>query len=164
MRLALIFSILGFTAVIIGLFLQSGTASSEKVEKTQQIKVGELYDLSQLPEPNLEKSKRAFRRCASCHMISPEGRTKTGPNLWNVYQAQAGHREEYEYSKALQNSNIIWDDAHLAAFLSSPRHFIPGNRMSFAGIRNPQELSNILAYLKEMRDTSKNPPNEASSD
>ena len=97
-------------------------------------------------DPAVRRGLEVFARCAACHdLYQPENHV--GPHLVDVVGRAAGAVTTFRYSDALANSGLIWTEENLARYLAAPRSFIPGNRMSFAGIRHPDELDAIVAYL-----------------
>ena len=97
---------------------------------------------------NAEAGKAAFRKCASCHQVGPSARGGFGPKLTGVIGRKAGATNDYKYSAAMKNANIVWTEQNLAAFLKAPSDFIPGNNMRFWGIGNAQQVADLLAYLR----------------
>lgn len=108
--------------------------------------------LATLPSPydagHLENGRRVFARCRSCHTVAEGAPNMTGPNLWGVFGREAGSLPGYNYSTALRNADFAWDAEHLDQWLTRPRDFLPGNKMSFAGIPMPDERRDLIAYLK----------------
>lgn len=98
---------------------------------------------------DVDAGKVVFNRCKICHTVETGGRHTLGPNLHGIYGRKAATIEGFQYSDALKNSGIIWDDETLARYIHDPKDAIPGNRMAFPGIKNEQEMENLLAYLKE---------------
>jgi cytochrome c len=84
----------------------------------------------------------------SCHTINKDGPTKVGPNLWNIVGAPKISSPNFAYSSAMQKAGGIWDIPSLFQFLHKPQTFIPGTKMSFIGLNNPQDIANVIAYLK----------------
>jgi len=78
-----------------------------------------------------------FENCAACHSLEPD-KNMTGPSLAGFWKRKAGTVESFtRYSPALASSDIVWDDKTLDAWLANPQHVIPGNTMTFPGIREP---------------------------
>ena len=91
----------------------------------------------------------AFARCKICHSVQAGAPSPVGPNLHGVFGRKAGALEGYSYSEAMKNSGIVWDDDKIRQYLSKPRELVPGNKMAFPGIKDENEISNLLAYLHE---------------
>ena len=88
-----------------------------------------------------------FQQCAACHSIVP-GQHMTGPSLANVWHRRAGTIEHFDrYSDALKRSDVIWNEATLDKWLTTPDAFIPGTTMTFAGLRDSQAREDVIAYL-----------------
>jgi cytochrome c len=104
------------------------------------------------------RGERLFRVCAACHSLEPN-RNMTGPSLSEIWNRKAGSLQSFErYSSALKSSGIIWDDTTLDAWTADPQHFIPGNTMTFPGIRDAGQRSDLLAFLKEATQPGRSPP------
>lgn len=86
-----------------------------------------------------------YGRCQGCHSID---RNRTGPKHQGLFGRKAGSVAGYDYSKAIQESGIVWDEATLDKFLENPRAMVPGTRMTYAGVKDPQERADLIAYLK----------------
>ncbi len=90
----------------------------------------------------------AFRQCAACHSIVP-GVHMTGPSLAHVLGRRAGTAEGFSrYSDALKSSGVTWDAQTLDKWLADPAAFIPGNAMTFPGVRNVSTRQDVIAYLQ----------------
>jgi cytochrome c len=98
----------------------------------------------------LERGRIIYKRCRACHSLDIKGKNKVGPNLWNIYGATAGDKSNFNYSKAMSNSDVIWDDETLNAYIQKPNEFMKGTRMSFVGIRKQEDRTALLIYLKAM--------------
>jgi len=96
-----------------------------------------------------DAGRKVFERCKVCHTVEAGGETRLGPSLHGMFGRKAGSLPDFAYSAAMKNSNITWNDDTVARYAREPRDFIPGNRMGFPGIKNTEELENLVAYLRE---------------
>ena len=93
-----------------------------------------------------------FKKCKACHQIGEGARNKVGPHLNGVFGRIAGSLEGFKYSKAMREAGsggLVWDRDNLSAYLEKPRTFIPGNRMSFRGMKDASERDELIAYLEK---------------
>lgn len=101
------------------------------------------------PSGNAVAGKAAFNKCASCHQVGPSARGGFGPQLNGIVGRRAA-ATDYAYSAAMKKSNIVWNEAALAAFLKAPSDVVPDTKMRFWGIGNEQQLADLLAYLRTL--------------
>jgi cytochrome c len=66
-----------------------------------------------------------------------------------LFGRQAGSLPDFDYSNAMKNSGIVWNEETLDRFLADPRGVVPGTKMTYVGIKNPQDRADLIAYLKE---------------
>lgn len=100
------------------------------------------------------KGEAQFKKCASCHSIDKGGAAGIGPNLYGIVGKKHGAAPGFGYSDALKaTSDKVWDWQALAAWLANPKQYIPGNKMSFAGIGKPEDRANLIAYLNTKSDS-----------
>ena len=92
--------------------------------------------------------KIVFQTCAACHSEKPNA---IGPSLRGVYGRKAGSLADFRYSNAMLHANIVWDDANLRAYLADPQAKVRGNRMPFGGLSNPQDIADVIAFLKDYK-------------
>lgn len=98
---------------------------------------------------NPAQGQRVFGACAACHSLRPD-QNMTGPSLADVWNRKAGSSSSFSrYSSALKFANIVWDDKTLDEWIKDPQHVVPGNQMTFAGIKDAQPRADLLAFLKE---------------
>jgi len=101
---------------------------------------------------NADAGKKVFVKCAVCHGIG-EKKGAVGPSLNNVIGRKAGTQADFakKYSKqmiAAGAAGLVWDEAQIAAYVADPKKKIPGNKMAFAGLKNPKEIEDVIAYIK----------------
>jgi len=112
--------------------------------------------LSLLATADPAAGEAVFRKCTACHTADKGGANKIGPNLWDVVNRPIASHEGFSYSAAMrefsQGGSQHWDYEHLSHFLVSPRSLVNGTAMAFAGIKNPQEEANLIAYLRTLSD------------
>ena len=101
------------------------------------------------------KGEQVFKKCAACHNATKGGPNALGPNLWGVLGEPVGKGHAYPFSEALSSKGGTWDWATMSAWLKSPRSFAPGTKMTFAGLGDPQERANVIAYLNQQSDAPK---------
>lgn len=89
-----------------------------------------------------------FENCVACHSLAP-AHNMTGPSLAGIWGRKAGSLKSFDrYSSALKASTVVWDDRTLDAWLESPQRFIPGTRMTFAGMSDARQRADVIAFLK----------------
>ena len=87
-----------------------------------------------------------FAQCRTCHLIE-EGKNGVGPSLYGVIGRTAGTIEGFRYSDANANSGVTWTPEVMYEYLEAPREFMPGTRMAFPGLKDPQDRADVIAYL-----------------
>ncbi|AJE97527.2 cytochrome C [Pandoraea apista] len=98
--------------------------------------------------PDIEAGKALFAsRCASCHSVGPMAASGFGPQLNGLANRRAGSLADFEYSKEMKQSGLVWDDKTLAAFIANPGKTVPGTKMRFWGIGNERKVADLIAYL-----------------
>ncbi len=98
---------------------------------------------------NAEEGAKVVKKCASCHSFEQGGGDKVGPNLWKVHDRPRGQEAGFVYSKAMASLGGNWNDDNLYHFLNKPSKYLPGTKMTFVGLSKPQDIANVIAYLKE---------------
>lgn len=97
-----------------------------------------------------EAGKKAFARCMACH-DAEKGVNKVGPTLKGIVGRKAGTVSGFRYSPAMKaagEGGLVWDEPNLSRYLADPKAAVPGNRMAFPGLKDPDEIRNVIAYLK----------------
>ncbi|WP_336485425.1 c-type cytochrome [Methylobacterium nigriterrae] len=108
-----------------------------------------------LASANVEKGQAGTKACQSCHSFEKGGPNKVGPHLWDVVERQKGHEPSFDYSAGMKEKGGAWTYEDLDHFLESPKGYVKGTKMAFAGIASPQERANVIAYLHTLSDSPK---------
>ncbi|MGE5504794.1 MAG: c-type cytochrome [Actinomycetota bacterium] len=93
-----------------------------------------------------EKGEKVFNQCKACHSVKA-GENKVGPSLHGVVGRKSGTAPGFNYSDAMKKADLTWDEATLDKYLTDPKATVPGNKMAFAGLKNPDDRKNVIAYL-----------------
>jgi cytochrome c len=96
--------------------------------------------------------EKSFRKCLPCHSIGPDAKNKVGPEQNGLDGRKAGTVNGYSYTDANKNSGIVWNEDTFKSYIVDPRAKIPGTKMIFPGIKNPQEATDLWAYIKQFDD------------
>lgn len=102
-----------------------------------------------------EAGAKVFKKCAACHQVGSGAVDKVGPHLNGVFGSAAGGHEGYRYSKSMVSAGedgLVWTAETLDAFLEKPKSVVPKTRMSFRGLKKPEDRANLLAYLRTFSD------------
>jgi len=104
-----------------------------------------------LAAADLAAGKKAARKCTSCHTVDEGGANRIGPNLWNIVGRGIASADGYSYSGGLADkAGDSWTYENLDGFLSKPKDWAPGTKMSFAGLKKPQERADLIVYLRSL--------------
>ena len=96
------------------------------------------------------KGERLFnQQCKTCHTVDKGGATGLGPNLFGMFGRKAGTTEGFASSDAMKNSGITWDDASVTEYLKDPKAKVPNTKMVYAGLKRPEQMADMIAYLKK---------------
>ena len=106
--------------------------------------------LAQMPVGNAANGQKVFVQCKTCH-VTTAGVNRIGPSLHAVVGRTSGSVPKYAYSAANKNSKVVWSEAVLFKYLEAPRKFMPGTKMSFAGLKKPQDRADVIAWLKTQK-------------
>ena len=97
---------------------------------------------------DVERGAQIFGQCMACHSVKP-GEHLTGPSLAHVWSRKAGTAEGFmRYSDAMKRADVTWSESTLDKWLSDPKRFLPGNSMTFPGIKEEKDRADIIAYLR----------------
>ncbi len=107
-----------------------------------------------LPAASAESGKEFFKACAQCHTPDKGGANKLGPNLHGIVGREVGKLASFtNYSPALSGKGGKWTWELLTEYLHDPKGSIPGNRMSYAGVKEVAEMADLLVYLRTLADS-----------
>ena len=95
-----------------------------------------------------KKGKKVFNKCKACHNADKET-NKVGPHLVGLFGRKAGSLDGYSYSDAMKAADIVWSAETLATYIEKPKDFVPGTKMTFAGIKKEDQIEDLIAYLEE---------------
>lgn len=90
-------------------------------------------------------------QCAMCHSPARNGPTVLGPPLFGVVGRPAASIKGFAYSSGMKAAGFSWTDAQLKTYLPAPRALVPGTKMSFAGLKNPAQLDDLIAFLDTLK-------------
>ena len=100
---------------------------------------------------DIEAGMKVFRKCKACHVVDKE-KNKTGPHLVGIIGRTAGSVEGFKkYSKAMKASGIVWNAETLDGYLESPKKYLKGGKMAFAGLKKKKDRDNIIAYFESLQ-------------
>lgn len=98
------------------------------------------------------KGEQVFKKCAACHNADKGGPNALGPNLWGTMGKPHASVPGFAYSAALKEKSGQWDWEAMSAWLANPRKYAPGTKMTFAGLSNPQDRADVMAFLNSHSD------------
>ena len=111
-----------------------------------------------LASADAAKGEQVFKKCAACHNADPGGANALGPALFGVMGRPIASHGGFAYSPALKEAGGAWDWDKMSAWLANPKKFAPGNKMTFAGLSNPEERANVMAFLNSRGGSLAVPP------
>tara|TARA_R110000868_G_scaffold192504_16_gene437003 strand:+ start:4018 stop:4638 length:621 start_codon:yes stop_codon:yes gene_type:complete len=100
-----------------------------------------------LASADVAAGEKVFAKCAACHTVNQGGANGIGPNLWATVGKAHGHVAGFAYSEALKSVPGNWTFEAMDKWLKSPREYAPGTKMTFAGLGNPADRANLIAWL-----------------
>ena len=133
----------------------SGAATQEAAK--EEVPLAQL-----LASADVEKGQKSFKKCAACHKAIEGGKAGVGPNLYGIVGAAMAGADGFAYSSALKEfgAGKTWGYEELNAFLTKPKDYVKGTKMSFAGLRREAERADIIAFLKSISPSAPEFPTE----
>lgn len=125
------------------------TQSAPEAEAEPEAEVAAAGDA--LDPELVAAGEKAFRQCSTCHMVGADAKSRTGPQLNEVFGRTAGTLDGFRYSPAMVEAGaagLVWTEETMAEFLADPAGYVARTKMSFRGLRDPAEAAAISAYLK----------------
>ena len=128
---------------------ETGTDTAEADAPAEEADASAQF--ASFPEPyasaDYDRGRRIYLQCQSCHTLEEGGPAVLGPNLYGLFGSEVGTKEGFDYSEALQEADFTWTPDQLDQWLANPRSFLPGNKMSFAGVQRPDDRTAVIAYM-----------------
>lgn len=100
-----------------------------------------------------DDGKKVLKKCETCHSVDKDGPNKIGPTLWDIVGREKGKHEGFSYSDGMKSKGGNWDYDALFAFLKLPKNYVQGTKMTFAGMSKPQDIANLVSYLRTLSDS-----------
>ena len=101
-----------------------------------------------LADGDAEDGAKVFNKCKACH-VADEPQNRVGPHLVGLFGRKAGTVEGFKYSDAMKEAGVTWSEETIAEYIADPRGYIKGNRMAFVGLKDEEDIEDLIAYLKE---------------
>ena len=95
---------------------------------------------------------KVFKKCLTCHSIGKGDPNKIGPNIFGVLNRKAGSISDYKYSKAMAAYGKVWSFEEMNGFLTKPKDWIKGTKMSFIGLKSAKDRAAVILYMNENTD------------
>jgi cytochrome c len=99
-------------------------------------------------EGDAARGEKRFEECIACHSVEP-ATNGIGPSLHGIFDRKAGEVADFRYSPALRRSAITWTARTLDDFIADPQKMVPANRMPYAGMPDPADRADLIAYLQK---------------
>src|SRR4030088_716303 len=106
-----------------------------------------------LQTASVEKGAAAAKKCAACHTFEKGGPNRVGPNLFGIVERARATEAGFNYSAAMKAKGGKWSYDDLNKFITSPKGFVPGTAMGFAGIQKDSERADVIDYLHSLSDS-----------
>lgn len=122
--------------------------ATEEVTEEVAAATGDSPFAPLLAAADAKAGKKVFRKCRACHKLE-EGQNGVGPSLWGVVGRDKGALDGFSFSEAMSSQGGTWTLEELDAFLTKPKDYVPGTKMAFGGIKDPQDRVNVITYINQ---------------
>ncbi|PXA89851.1 cytochrome C [Nostoc sp. 3335mG] len=134
---------------LVPVLLLTGCGGGDADRAARSRAAGTNADLATLlGHADVGAGRSAFGQCAACHTIGAGRQALAGPNLHGIMGRAVASDARFGYTQALRDHGGRWDAARMDAWLANPARVVPGTRMAFAGVRDPMERADLIAYLQ----------------
>lgn len=128
-------------------------AEAPEAEEAEEVTEAQKAALvAALPAPynggDIAHGKQLFAVCKACHTLVEGGANMTGPNLWGVFGRKVAASAGFNYSDAMKAATFSWDAVQMDKWIEKPSAMIPGTKMTYAGMKTPQDRIDLIAYLQ----------------
>jgi len=124
------------------------TTTTTETTSTSSI-TGSVEIMALLASASVANGEKVFKKCAACHSIAKGKGNKIGPALFGVLGRQAGSLVDYKYSKAMIAHGKPWTFEEMNSFLTKPKDWVKGTKMTFAGLKNAKDRAAVILYMNE---------------
>jgi cytochrome c len=129
---------------------ESAAPAAEAAPATEAVPAAGGDLAAMIAAADVAKGKTLFLQCRACHSLNPESEPgKIGPTLYGVIGRAAGSVAGFAYSDAVAKSGKTWSVEDVDHWIEKPSEFLPGNKMVFIGLKNPQDRANVIAYIQQ---------------
>ncbi|MBI4275090.1 MAG: cytochrome c family protein [Rhizobiales bacterium] len=116
-----------------------------------------------LADADAKRGETTAKQCAACHTFNKGGPNRVGPNLWGIIGRAKGSEQSFKYSTAMKAKGGQWSYEDMDKFLASPKGFVPGTNMTFAGLSRGKQRAEVISYLRSLADSPQPLPKAADS-
>lgn len=128
--------------VVQGYKIEVASAEVEE-EVEEEIDFGEM-----MANAEVSSGEKVFSKCKACHKL--DGTDGTGPHLNGIVGAQIASSDGFGYSDVLAGNDDVWSHENLNGFLEDPKGWAPGTKMSFSGLKKPEDRADLITYLESI--------------
>tara|TARA_B100001996_G_scaffold366913_1_gene338071 strand:- start:334 stop:864 length:531 start_codon:yes stop_codon:yes gene_type:complete len=128
------------------------TVASTTTSETNSVNSGTENIMALFASASAADGAKIFSKCKACHSIAKEGGNKIGPALWGILGRKAGSLSDYKYSKAMTAYGKSWSFEEMNGFLTKPKEWVKGTKMSYAGLKSAKDRASLILYMNENTD------------